>query len=325
MSGAPPNVLVTGGCGYVGHLAVAALAGREDIGDVVAVDVREPADETRVDGVTYLVEDVRSPALADLLRSREVGSVVHLAAIVNPPPDMDEATLEDIEVGGTRNVLEACVTAGVDQLVVTSSGAAYGYHPSNANGPLHEDAPLRGSDTFAYARHKRAVEHLLADARRDHPDLGQLILRPGTILGERAHNQITDLFDRPVVVGLLGAGIPFVFILDTDVAAVIARGVAERRTGIYNLAGDGTVTMREVARIQHKPYLPLPVTLVRGALAVMDRLHVTQYGPEQVDFLRYRPVLANDALTRDFPGLPTATSAEVLDRYLAARDAQGTR
>ena len=315
-----PNVLVTGGCGYVGHLAVAALAARDDVGEVVAVDVREPTPDTRVDGVTYLVDDIRSPAVADHLATQRIASVVHLAAIVNPPPGMDEATLADIEVGGTRNVLDACVAAGVDQLVVTSSGAAYGYHPSNARGPLTEDAPLRGSDTFAYARHKRAVEELLAAARRDHPALAQLVLRPGTILGERAHNQITDLFDRPVVVGLVGADIPFVFVLDTDVAAVIARGVAERRAGIYNLAGDGTVTMREVARIQHKRYLPLPVGLVRGALAVMDRLHVTQYGPEQVDFLRYRPVLANEALKRDFPGLPSCTSAEVLGRYLAARD-----
>jgi UDP-glucose 4-epimerase len=42
---------------------------------------------------------------------------------------MDDADLHDIEVGGTRRVLDACVAAGVEHLTVTSSGAAYGYTP----------------------------------------------------------------------------------------------------------------------------------------------------------------------------------------------------
>jgi hypothetical protein len=39
-----------------------------------------------------------------------------------------------------------------------------------------------------------------------------------------------------------------------------------------------------------------------------------------VNFLRYRPMLANDRLKQDFPGLPRKNSAEVYDLYRAARD-----
>ena len=48
-----------------------------------------------------------------LLGDHAIDTVVHLAAIVDPPPGMDAATLHDIEVGGTRRVPEACVVAGV--------------------------------------------------------------------------------------------------------------------------------------------------------------------------------------------------------------------
>jgi UDP-glucose 4-epimerase len=114
-----------------------------------------------------------------VLAEHRAQAVVHLAAIVEPPPGMTDAEVRDIDVGGTRNVVAACVAAGVDHLTVTSSGAAYGYHPSNAGAWLTEDAPLRGHDRFAYSANKRDVEALLADARREHPELAQLVLRPG--------------------------------------------------------------------------------------------------------------------------------------------------
>ena len=307
------SVVVTGGAGYLGAQVVRRLVA--DGVEVTAVDRRRAG----IDGADQVVLDVRDPALADLVADRGAAAVVHLAAIVDPPPGLSAAEVRDIDVGGTRNVLAACLVAGVSHLTVASSGAAYGYHPTNAGAWLTEDARLRGHDRFAYSANKRDVEALLADARRDHPSLGQLILRPGTILGATTRNQITALFDARVVLDLAGTDVPFVFVLDTDVVDTIVRGVAARRAGVFNLAGDGVVTLADIARAQRKRRLPLPVGLLRGALRVLSPLHVVRYGPEQVDFLRYRPVLANDAWRAAFPGLPSASSREVFDAWLAAR------
>ncbi len=315
------GVLVTGGTGHVGHLALQALADERRLGPLVSLDVREPRE--RVPGVAYATGDVRTVDLAGLLAEHDVGAVVHCAAIVQPPPGMTDDELHDIEVGGTERVLQACVEAEVEHVTVTSSGAAYGYHLANRGRWLTEDDPVRGSDAFAYSRHKAEVERLLARYRRVHPELAQLVLRPGTILGAGTSNQITDLFEKPVVLGLAGTDVPFVIVWDRDVAAIIARGVRERITGIYNVAGDGILTLADIARIEGKRVVPLPPRLLGRALAVLDRFGLTQYGPEQVDFLRYRPVLANDALTRAFPGLPTKTTREAYEAYRQGRDARG--
>ncbi|HBC18981.1 MAG TPA: epimerase, partial [Alcanivorax sp.] len=117
---------------------------------------------------------------------------------------------------GTRNVLDACVAAGVEQLVVTSSGAAYGYHPDNPAW-LDEDDALRGNPEFPYSDHKRQVENLLAEYRQKHPALKQLVLRPGTVLGANTRNLITRLFEKPRLVAVAGSPSPFVFIWDQDV------------------------------------------------------------------------------------------------------------
>ena len=82
---------------------------------------------------------------------------------------------------------------GVERVVVSSSGAAYGYHADNPAW-LTEDDPVRGTDTFPYSLHKRLVEEMLAGYRESAPQLEQVVLRIGTILGETVDNQITDLF-----------------------------------------------------------------------------------------------------------------------------------
>lgn len=106
-----------------------------------------------------------------LLGDHAIDTVVHLAAIVDPPPGMDAATLHDIEVGGTRRVPEACVVAGVTHLTVTSSGAAYGYTPGDRVRPRVETDPVPGHPRFASSKHKAEVEALQGAARQRHPEL----------------------------------------------------------------------------------------------------------------------------------------------------------
>ncbi len=314
------NIFITGAGGYIGSLTVAALAEvRSDPGRIIAGDVRQMPEDRRLPGVEYVTADIRDPELGKLFRDNRVDIVVHLAAVVNPGKKPDPNFLHAVEVEGTRNVLDACLAAGVKKFIYTSSGAAYGYYSDNPEW-LYEDDPVRGNVEFPYSNHKRQVEEMLSVYRRVHPELKQLIFRCCTILGATVKNQITDLFDGRLVMGLSGSETPFVLIWDMDVAGAIVKGIVEADSeGIYNVAGDGTLSMKEMARIMDKPYLRLPPWLVQGALWLMKKLGVTQYGPEQVNFLRYRPVLANRRLKKEFGYIPKKTTAEVFQFFLECR------
>jgi UDP-glucose 4-epimerase len=258
--------------------------------------------------------------LAELFKSKAPKTVVHLASIVTPAKDSNREFEYSVDVLGTENVLKACLAAGVEKIVVTSSGAAYGYHPDNPAW-ITEDWPVRGNEAFAYAHHKRLVEEMLARWRAVHPELKQVVLRIGTILGETVHNQITDLFEKPRLIAIQGSDSPFVFIWDQDVAGSILHAIATDKTGIYNVAGDGALTIIEIAARLGKRCVVLPAWLIGAALAVLKKLRLTQYGPEQVDFLRYRPVLDNRRLKQEFGYVPRKTSSEVFDFWLASRKA----
>ena len=316
MNSSGRSVLITGAGGYIGSQLVERLAGQPEEFRVIPLDVREIPSEHRLPGVEYVTADIRDPRLAELCRQYRVDTVVHLASIVSPGRRRDRQHEYSVDVEGTSNVLAACVAAEVRQIILTSSGAAYGYYLDNPQ-RIDEDQPLRGNSEFAYAHHKRLIEEMLAGYRRDYPQLWQLIFRPGTVLGAHTNNQITDLFRKRFVLGIRGAPSPWVFIWDEDVVECILKGIRERATGIYNLAGDGTLTMQQVAERLGKPFLPLPAWLLRAGLALLRPLGITQYGPEQVDFLRYRPVLSNVRLKDCFGYVPRKSTAEVLDYYLS--------
>lgn len=315
-----PSILITGANGYTGGLLLKNLQlCRHNFDRIIAVDIREFDENMKYANVIYSQMDIADSEISELIKKHKVMIVVHLAAIVEPAPHQTREFLHQVEVEGTRNLLQACIKNGVKQFIVTSSGAAYGYHADNPAW-LSEDNQLRGNREFAYAWHKRLVEEMLQEYRNQHPRLKQLIFRSGTILGKNVNNQITNLFQKPFVFGLHGSEAPFVFVWDEDVCACIIKGIREQRSGIYNLAGDGKLTLREIARLLNKRYLPLPVSLVRAGLWLGNKFGLTRYGPEQLGFIRYRPVLSNQRLKEAFEYVPQKSTLETFQYYLNHQD-----
>ncbi|PRB05398.1 SDR family oxidoreductase [Microbacterium sp. MYb64] len=305
------RVLVTGGAGFLGSRVTGLLSDHPGVDVVLSGDLRD----SEVPGVVSVEVDVTDPrGLPELLRHHRVDTVVHLAAIVNPGRDVQGEFRVDVQ--GSSNVLAACVEAGVRRLVVSSSGAAYGYHADNPDW-IDETDPLRGNDEFPYSRHKRMVEEMLAAARTTHPALEQVIFRIGTILGPTVRNQITALWDAKRILHIAGSDSPFVFVWVDDVAAAMVRAaLGEGPAGIYNVAGDGALTVPQIARRLRKPLLTIPAPLLAIALAIGSALRLTDHGPEKIRFLRYRPVLRNDRLKEEFGYTPRLTSAEAFEEYL---------
>lgn len=298
------RILITGAAGYVGSQLGERLA-RTD--EVYGIDIR-----SRDGGFPVTVMDIRSPALADFLQQHRITHVVHLASVLQPGPD--RLRDYDIDVNGTRNVLESCLKAGVTHLTYTSSGAAYGYHADNPAWIDEADA-LRGNPEFSYSDHKRIIEEMLATCRREHPSLRQLVFRPGTILGATTDNLITNLFRQKRLIAVAGSASPFVFMWDQDVINAMVFGIERDSTGIYNLAGDGALSIDEIGAILGKPVVHVPAVVIRFALAAGHALKLTRYGPEQVNFLRYRPVLSNRRLKEEFGFQPAKTSEDTFRFY----------
>ncbi len=318
------RVLITGADGFLGRSLVSALAVSGECELLVAQDVREVPAARRLPGVLYEQQDVRDPNLVEGFRAHRIDTVVHLASIVTPGRDSSREFEYSVDVLGTQNLLQACVNSGVKHLLVSSSGAAYGYHPDNPDW-ITETDPLRGNEVFAYSHHKRLVEEALALYRTVQPQLKQTVFRIGTILGERVDNQITALFEKKKLIAIRGSDSPFVFIWDQDVTGAFLHALRTGIEGQFNVAGDGALTIHEIAHRLGKKTMNFPAPILSGLLWLGTKLGVSRYGPEQLDFLRYRPVLDNRRLKEQLGFKPGRTSAQAFESFIAARAAAGKR
>ena len=245
--------------------------------------------------------------------------IIHLASIIQLPDSMSREEAFEIDVVATENLVKAAIEVGVHKFVVTSSGAAYGYWKDNPQW-LTEDMPVRGNEDYFYSSHKRQVEEMLARYRLTHPQLQQVVLRPGTVLGPNFNNPITNMFRKKTIVGIAGARSPFVIIWVDDLVAYLIEAAKSQVEGVFNVAGDGTLTLKDIAVHLHKPYLSIPSWFLRGALFVLKRLGLSQYGPEQIKFIEFRPVLSNRKIKQKFSHQPEKTTEQAFLSFIEQSD-----
>ncbi len=173
--------LVTGGAGFIGSHIARKLAGRGD--EVVILDDFSTGREANLAGlggaVTVVRGDVRDEGVAaQCLEGCE--GVFHLAAFISVPESVEKPRLcEDINVGGTINVLEAMKRRGVRRIVFSSSAAVYGDRPGLPKRETDAPDPLS-----PYAASKLQGEHYLRMYARLH-GLETVSLRYFNVFGPR--------------------------------------------------------------------------------------------------------------------------------------------
>src|SRR5579859_5083903 len=175
------KVLVTGGTGFVGANLVAALLQR---GYAVRVLRRSSSSLVGLAGLD--VEQCSGDLLDPVAVGRAVTGcqlVFHVAAL-SSYWRARRAWVYAVNVTGTRIVMDACLNAGVERLVHTSSAAAIGIAPDGQ--PATEQTPFdRLSASFAYADSKRLAE--LEVQRAITRGLDAVIVNPTTVIGAGDH------------------------------------------------------------------------------------------------------------------------------------------
>jgi dihydroflavonol-4-reductase len=153
-----PKTLVTGGAGFIGSHVAHALAER---GDDLRLTVRESTKQENLEGLEH--EAVK----CDLLDRRQVRRAVkdvervfHCAGMTSLRSS-DAERLFEVNVIGTRNLLEECLRAGVERVVYTSSVAAIG--PAARGGRADETQLFtagRLGIPYVNSKHEAEVEAL---------------------------------------------------------------------------------------------------------------------------------------------------------------------
>jgi UDP-glucose 4-epimerase len=307
--------VITGGSGYIGARLVARLGGRAETERIVIADVRPP--RTYRPKTEFKRMDVRDrEGTRALVGEVQPDVVVHLAFVLNPIHD--EQLMYDVDVNGTHNVLEAASEAGTQQVLATSSAVAYGAFPDNPE-PLTEEDPVRGLASFSYARDKTESDRLCQLWGLNHPDRVMTIVRPCIVLGPSVDNYLVRLWSKQPFqpdVGNLDNHIQFVH--EDDVVDALTGLLDGRHRGIFNLAGDGLMTLRECAELIENPIRRLPLWGYKALGAVMWKLRQSEAPPGQIPFALYPWIVSNEKLKSTLDWTPRHSSRETFEIAMRA-------
>ncbi len=322
------TVAVTGPTGTFGFGLVPLLQADERVERVVGI-ARRPFDpaEHGWTKMTYRQGDVRDPAA---LEAAFAGAdvVVHLAFMITGTAPRD--TIRAINLDGTLNTFRAAAAAGATRFVLASSVAAYGFHRDNPVG-MTEEWPTRPADHLFYAQEKAEVEARLGAAAVDHPGLGLYLLRPPIVFGPHAIGA-KDVLPGPLaalgprLAGLIGSSpvplpapvppLPVQFIHEADVGqAFLLCVVGAGPPGAYNIAGDGILSMTDVAREAGLAPVPVPARLVQAAARAVAAIPTPAWVPpagEWAEAASHPAIMDASKAKRELGWQPRYTGVEAL-------------
>jgi len=166
------NILMTGGCGFVGTVLTQQLL--LDGHRVTVVDTQWFGNFLKPHPkLTVLQQDVRN---VNSIALQAVEAVIHLANIANDPGVELNPTLSwEVNVLATQQLADRAVRAGVRQFIFASSGSVYGVKDDPQ---VTEDLEL--VPISAYNKTKMVAERVLLSYR---DDMQIHCIRPATVCG----------------------------------------------------------------------------------------------------------------------------------------------
>jgi UDP-glucose 4-epimerase len=325
------TVAVTGPTGEIGQAVVAALERSREVTRILGM-ARRPFDpaERGWRKMTYRRGDVLDRrAVRRLLREADV--VVHLAFMI-----MGSAReSRKVNLVGSRNVFSVAESEGVERLVYASSVAAYGFHRDNPQ-PLTEEVPARGSREHYYSAQKAEVESVLADELYGSPTAAY-VFRPCIVAGRNApllldslpYSQISERLPGPVMALLEGVpilkpvlpdpGVPFQLVHHDDVASAIRSAVlGHGEPGVYNLAGPGKLTVKQLADELGWYSIPVPDLAVDAVAQMVSRLGFLPAQAQWIAAFREPVIMSTAKARRELGWRPKHSAEQTLRETVAA-------
>nr|QNO41767.1 GDP-mannose 4,6-dehydratase [Methanosarcinales archaeon ANME-2c ERB4] len=245
--------LVTGATGFTGYNLVKRLVKE---GNEVSVLVRKTINTEKLKklGVNLILGDIRDKNLINSA-VRDIDIVYHLAAAWRDVGVPDKV-FWDVNVNGTRNLLEASLRANVERFIHCSTGGVLGHI---ANPPANETFPYNPGDIYQKTKcegEKLAVEYFHKKG------LAGVVVRPTGIYGPgdlRFLKLFKTIYDgKFIMVGKGDVLYHLVYIDDLIDGYVLCgqKGTAIGQT--YIIGGDGYVSLNELVSLIAKT-LDVPV------------------------------------------------------------------
>ena len=269
------KVLITGSSGSFGSIISKSLISKGIT--VVGLDINEPIEHLSGQYFSfYKCSITDKECLRSIFNAEKPTHVIHLACSFNKVRNQQRE--HDIDIGGSRNILEtADQTPSVKQLMFSSSAAAYG---GNSDNPLwiREEYPLNPG-SYRYGSNKMLIEGIYTGTTV-RKDLHIVLVRICVVVGpgfNKRGSTVAMLKKWRVLPGFFRET-KVQFLHTNDFISLINLILNDDHIeGIFNLAPDTYSVVREL--VPDKIYLRVPVFLITAVAYVLWNLRIRNFDP----------------------------------------------
>jgi len=269
------KIFVTGATGFIGRRLVRRL-GRTD--HEVRCLVRKSSDAPDMEalGASPFVGNVadRPSLLAGLTGSDCVVNLANVYSMWEP----DNSVYRDVNVTGTRNVMECAFESGVSKIVHVSTAGAFG---KPADKPFNEDSVVGPRRFSRYAKSKYEGELAARELCRGH-NMPLVVISPGAVIGP-GDTKPTGRYIEDLVAGRMPVTVyrdaVMTYVDVRDVAEAMALAIeSEAAVGETYLVGKHRLSLGELNELVREasgaalPKINLPDAAVRLTAAILTAL-----------------------------------------------------
>lgn len=275
------KILVTGGCGYKGHVLIPKLLSRGY--DVIAFDLQWFGNFLKPDPKLQVIQgDVRD---IDSISLDGVDAIIHLSSIANDPcGDLDPKLTWEVSALATMQLADKAVRKGIKRFIYASSGSVYGIKDELQ---VTEDLDLK--PISEYNKTKMVAERVLLSYQ---DKMSVQIIRPATVCGYSPRMRL-DVSVNMLTMQALSKGKITVFggmqtrpnIHIDDITDIYLHLIDHPEvTGIYN-AGFENISILDIAKLVTK-HIPVEIVVTesndpRSYRVNSDKLLATGFKPKK--------------------------------------------
>jgi len=290
------KVLIIGIAGGLAQITARVLLQNNPDWHIVGIDSRSVEQDLKIKGLQVVTMKFSRGNFEKLFREHEFDIVYHLARLSHS--SMAQGDLRkrlELSVMGTNRILDLSLRFGVKKLIVLSTFHVYGALTDNSIF-LKEDAPLRASMKHGQLRDVVEMDQICTNWMWKYQDkMSTVVLRPCNIIGSQISNTMSKYLTSSMAIRPIDYNPVFQFIHEFDMASVLARAAEELPTGIYNVATNDFISLKEALDIVGSKGIPFPISVAAPLNNILKKMNLDI--PEYlIDYLKNSCLINNSAL-----------------------------
>jgi UDP-glucose 4-epimerase len=308
--------MVTGVSRYLGGRFTQLLQADPDISRVIGVDVVPPKQD--LGDAEFVRADIRNPVIGKVIAQAEVDTVVHMAVLATPLDAGGRATMKEINVIGTMQLLAACQKAETfRKLVVQSSISVYGASPRDP-AKFTEDMSARAQPRTGFGKDSLEIESYVRGLARRRPDVVVTTLRLANLMGAGVDSHVTRYLSLPVVPRVMGFDARLQFLHPSDAVAALLLVTNRDFPGTFNVGATDIVTLTQALHKMGRPAVGVPQAAAPLAATLVRRAHLVDFSPDQIDALTYGRAMDTSRFAAETGFVPKFSSLAALEEFARA-------